>query len=905
MIKILLSLLFFITFIFTGSAQNFKQVKIFINQPSGVQDLYLAGLEFDHLQYTKDNAIIVFIDEDEFSLLKQTGYNYQVLIEDWYAYYEELPTLTVEEKRQHIQQSIEDYNVSGFGFGSMGGFYTLAEVIAELDTMRMLYPGLITEKASIGSSIEARPIYMVKISDNPEINETEPQVLYTALHHAREPESMMQMIYFMYYLLENYATDPEVQYLVNNREMYFIPVVNPDGYEYNLQTNPNGGGMWRKNRRNNGTCFGVDLNRNYGPLFYWNYPNGGSSTDPCSNTYRGIAPFSEPETAAIRDFLGTKNFSNALNYHTYGNLLIYPYGALGHETPDSVTFREFASDMTSYNGYVYGTDLQTVGYSTRGNSDDYHYDGDTVLNSGHIFAMTPEVGSSSDGFWPPQSRIFPLAEENVEPNLYYAWAAGESVMLNNPNYNQQFFNPGDLVEMSPGFTNKGLATGYNIGVELNSLNSYVTINNGIANFDSIAARTSMQITSPFSFTVAQSAPAEEIVELEIVTSSNAVTMRKDTISFIIGTPAFVFVDTTNNPLSLWTITASPSNPMWESIFSTYYSPPNSYTDSKNGNYVNNATVTMTLTNALDLSQYNNPRLVFWTKFDIESNWDYGQVDVSSNNGSTWFPLEGEFTEPGVGTFQPNGEPVYDGLKSNWGREEISLQGFTAEQFKVRFQLNTDGWVTRDGWYVDDIGIIIYEIVPVELTNFTVHSSKDKVTLNWTTATELNNAGCEIHRSIGTDKSADERNWETIGFVDGNGTSSKENVYKFIDENPVEGISYYRLKQIDFDGTFRLYNEVKIEFSTVKEYALEQNYPNPFNPSTTINYSIAEGEHVNLTVYNLLGSEVTVLVNEQQEAGRHTVEFSTEKLEQKLGSGIYLYTLKAGSFVQTRKMIVLK
>src|SRR5690606_22160109 len=148
-----------------------------------------------------------------------------------------------------------------------------------------------------------RPIYMVKISDNPDLNEDEPRVLYTAMHHAREPQSMMTLIYFMYYLLENYNSDPSVKYLVDNRELYFIPIVNPDGYEYNRQTSPGGGGMWRKNRRNNGSSYGVDLNRNYGPMAYWNAPGGGSSTSPSSDTYRGTAPFSEPEISSIKDFL--------------------------------------------------------------------------------------------------------------------------------------------------------------------------------------------------------------------------------------------------------------------------------------------------------------------------------------------------------------------------------------------------------------------------------------------------------------------------------------------------------------------------------------------------------------------------------------------------------------------------
>jgi hypothetical protein len=322
--KYLLTLVFTISFFLSVNAQNYKQVKIYIQSLQDISELQNAGLEFDHPNVTKDNAVIVFLDDSDFQKLQMTNFNYEVQIDDWFEYYSRQRKLTETEKASIIQQSKDNYGVEGFGFGSMGGFYTLAEVIAQLDSMKSQYPNLIATKSSIGNTIENRPIYMVKISDNPDVDETEPEILYTALHHAREPQSMMQMIYFMYYLLENYNTNSSVQYIVNNREMYFIPVVNPDGYEYNRTTNPSGGGMWRKNRRNNGGSYGVDLNRNYGPYTYWNAPNGGSSTTPSSDTYRGTAPFSEPEIASLRDFLGTRYFKNALNYHTYSNLLIYP-----------------------------------------------------------------------------------------------------------------------------------------------------------------------------------------------------------------------------------------------------------------------------------------------------------------------------------------------------------------------------------------------------------------------------------------------------------------------------------------------------------------------------------------------------------------------------------------------------
>lgn len=903
MTKFLHLLFFSFLVVSTIYGQSYKQVKIYINQKSDIQHLQNAGVQFDHLSFNKeDNSISVFADENDFAILQSSGFTYEVLIDNWKSFYESLPKLTEAQKQEFIRQSKLDYNVGGFGFGSMGGFYTLAEVIAELDTMRMLYPDLVTVKASIGNTIENRPIYMVKISDNADINENEPQVLYTALHHAREPESMMQMIYFMYYLLENYGTDPEATYLVNNRELYFVPVVNPDGYEYNRLTDPAGGGMWRKNRRNNGGgTYGIDLNRNYGPMAYWNSSYGGSSTDPGSETYRGTAPFSEPETAALRDFIGTKNFSNVLNYHTYGNWLIYPYGCFPWLTPDSLIFIEYANEMTSYNGYTAGTAIETVGYNVRGTSDDYAYDGDTVMNSGKIIAMTPEVGD--EWFWPSQGNIFPEAQENLKPNLFFAWVGGEYVGIENPNFTQQYFNPGDVVDFFPIFKNKGLAPGNNIHVEFNSLSSYATVTNGSAVISSIGARESITLSTQLSFTISASTPAEEEIGLEFTTSDGSTTMRVDTIYIIIGTPEIVWQDTTNDPALLWTITPS-TNPHWEATNLTYYTPPVSFTDSKSGNYLNNANVIMTLSSPIDLSLYSNPRLTFWTKYDIESNWDYGQVSVSTNNGSTWFPLSGQYTEPGVGSFQPNGEPLYDGIRTTWVKEEMSLAGHTSSQVKFRFQLRSDGFVTRDGWYVDDIAVIVYTIVPVELTQFSASVKNENVLINWSTATEMNNRGFEIQRSPSFSNS-EFRNWETIGFISGTGTSTEPQYYSFTDHKPINGKSYYRLKQIDFDGAFRYYNEAEINFAVVRDYSLEQNFPNPFNPSTIITYSLPVAGFVNLTVYNLLGSEVAVLVNENKEAGIHTVEFSTEKLSNNLGSGVYIYTIRSGNFVQTRKMVIIK
>jgi len=396
---------------------KYSQVRIYLTSKNDILTLQRAGLVFDHIDY-QNTYFETVLNNQEVDLLKKTAWPYDIVIDDLEAEYRRRPQFSQAQMSALEAEMKDQYGVTGFNFGSMGGYYTFSEVVAELDEMRSLFPNLISVKQSIGNSIEGRTIWMVKISDNPSIDESEEEVLYTALHHAREPQSMATVIYFMWHLLENYGTDPDVAFLVQNRELYFIPVVNPDGYVYNETTNPNGGGFWRKNRRNNGGgIFGVDLNRNYG--YQWGFDNNGSSPSPSSDTYRGTAAFSEPETQVIRDFAINHSFTRAFNYHSYGNLLIFPWGYIPNFfTPDHALFVAFAQDMTQFNNYTYGTANQTVGYVVNGEANDWFYGEQTLKDK--VIAFTPEVGSGSDGFWPSQSRIIPLADENVYPNLVLA-----------------------------------------------------------------------------------------------------------------------------------------------------------------------------------------------------------------------------------------------------------------------------------------------------------------------------------------------------------------------------------------------------------------------------------------------------------------------------------------------------
>ncbi len=195
------------------------------------------------------------------------------------------------------------------------------------------------------------------------------------------------------------------------------------------------------------------------------------------------------------------------------------------------------------------------------------------------------------------------------------------------------------------------------------------------------------------------------------------------------------------------------------------------------------------------------------------------------------------------------------------------------------------------------------ILPVELSSFTASVSGSNVILNWTTASEVNNQGFEVERSA---LSAERKAWETIGYVEGNETTAEAKSYSFVDNTVTTGIYSYRLKQIDFNGSYEYSKVVEVDVElTPREFMLHQNYPNPFNPSTKINFSLPEAGQVTLKVYNLLGEEIATLINEYKNAGNYEAELSLSELNNNLSSGIYFYQLRFKQFTSTKKMMVIK
>lgn len=291
---------------------------------------------------------------------------------------------------------------------NFGAFHTPAQFESELMRLPTRFPGL-AQVITIGTSLLGAPIKAVKISDNVAADEpAEGDVLFVALHHAREWISTETALFIAEQLLKRYSTDAQLKADIDNLQLWIIPVMNPDGYAYTA--NAAGDRYWRKNRRNNGDgTFGVDLNRNWG--YQWGLLSG-SSASTVDETYHGTGAFSEPEAAVIRDFANSRNNLKVLvSFHSFSELYLRPWSYTtadppGESTLASIVQRNIAA-IAAVHGHTYS---QTIWYTSAGEATDYFW------GEKRIAAFTPELrpaGGGLGGFAPPASEIVPTGEENV------------------------------------------------------------------------------------------------------------------------------------------------------------------------------------------------------------------------------------------------------------------------------------------------------------------------------------------------------------------------------------------------------------------------------------------------------------------------------------------------------------
>lgn len=648
--------------------------------------LAAAGVVLDHAAPERDATgryVRTVLDDLEIDALRAAGVAVDVLHPDLGARYRDAARLA--------GCPTTPYPITG----AHGCYPTFDEAVAILDEMRAMYPSLVSARVSIGTTHEGRGLWMIEIGDHPGVDEGEPEVFLNALHHAREPQGMASLLHAVWSALDGYGTDPVWTRLLDTRRIFVLPVLNPDGYVHNATTQPGGGGMWRLNRRLNGDgSVGVDLNRNYG--WEWGFDDAGSSPVPGSQTYRGPAPFSEPETAAVRDWMADRAVRLALNTHTFGDLFIYPWGYVPDlYTPDSAAFVDAARVMTEANGFLAGTGNQTVGYLTNGTSDDWMYGELGVL------AFTPEIGGPGDGFWPDPSRLLPIAEMNVDMYRQAIRLAGPAATARLVSVTDAagngFPDPGETAVLTIEVTNAGRATLAGAAADLVAPAPLVVVPSAPT---TLALAPGATVTVERSVVLPASTPLGELAGLALDVAFDGGTERIALGPLRVGTPVALF-ETDASSLAGWTATGG-----WGVTATTFVSPPGAFADSPAGNYASNANAVLALAQPLDLTGVAGASLEFSARWDVEAQWDFVTVEASVN-GTAWTPLAGRYTTPASGSGQqvPEGAPGYDGRQAEWVRESVSLAAYGGvPALRLRVRLRADGFAQRDGFYLDDLAV---------------------------------------------------------------------------------------------------------------------------------------------------------------------------------------------------------
>ncbi|NND52344.1 MAG: T9SS type A sorting domain-containing protein [Flavobacteriaceae bacterium] len=750
----------------------YKRVRLSNISETNIDRLHELGIDLSCGAIFEDNELTIELFQYEIDLLSNEGIVYEVLIEDMQKFYSEraiddLPKARLEIEQLKAQSANRSYSINEIlnnvgqydecgelnwavpanwnlnpnsSPNSFGGCLTYTQVLQELDDMRTMYPNLISAKTDASptnqTTIEGRTVYYVRISDNPDSDEAdEPETLYTSLVHSREAATVMNQLFFMWYILENYATDDAIKNLVNNHALYFIPVFNPDGFVWNQTAAPDGGGGQRKNRNTSapGSCStyleGVDLNRN--SQYYWN--NGGSSGNSCNQTYRGTNYFSEPETQIMRDFFLLHDFKLALNHHSYKNAMLHAYAGTTITNPRPDEYSKYNHDMTFYNRYAHGPST-SISSLNSGNMNDWMLGGPSGPGSNgtgsgkNTMAWTPENGLSSEGtggtyggFWPQPSNYLPIARRAMRMNFLAAYFSGKYAKvhdLDQSDINSLTGNLNFAIENLGQNGNDPSPATNEFTLTVTAVSTNITINTPSVTENFTAAEILNQRNVNISYTLDAGIQPNDKIEYKIVLTNDNATdniLYEANISKLYS-PTVIFADDpdTDN-LTNWTQTGT-----WFTT-SDAYSGTTAITTTNTPPYSNNDSKQLQMNGSVNLTGVPVALIQFYSKWDLERSFDYVQIE-GSTNGSTWIPLCGKLTKPGApdanntysgksgidNDFQPDGQDLYDGdTQGRWNMEEIvidpSNNSFLYNQSTVyiRFDFRTDSSNRQDSYYNAD------------------------------------------------------------------------------------------------------------------------------------------------------------------------------------------------------------
>lgn len=585
-----------------------------------------------------DGAVRILSTAPLTRMLQEAGLEFEVLHSDLESFYAQ--RLAAEPSR-------------GTPFGI---FHTYGEAVIAIEDLYSEFPNLMSEPISIGTSHEGRDLWAFKISDNPEIDEDEPEVLFDGMHHPREIITLETILDFSRFLCESYESDPVVRQLVDSREIWFVPVVNPDGLVYNEATNPGGGGLWRKNRAVNSgsSCRGVDLNRNYD--FEW--VGSGSSTDPCSETFRGPSPSSEPEIIAHTNFIDSREFVTWQSFHSTVAMVLLPWGYTNTNTPDDAVLRAIATEMSVENGYQVGQPGEIL-YNVNGGAFDWGYG--ATANHEKIFGFTTEIGGS--GFWPAEAERDPLIAQNLAANLFLCQVAGSWLEVVGSSVDDGAGNgaldPGETASLVVTVRNAGvLSPAPDVSGVLRCDDPYIELEDATAGFGTLAPGAEADNTlDALSVTVDPACPQGREVAFQLELSDASGLELTQTFTMIVGVEPVILAHDFEASSHGWTTdpthTASSGSFVRIDPNPTSYQPGDDVSDpgsfawitgqntSEGVDDVDNG-IAATRSAAFDLSGYDAVLLDMWYFFGQrdagDDPADFFSLDVSGNGGADWANL---------------------------------------------------------------------------------------------------------------------------------------------------------------------------------------------------------------------------------------------------------------------------
>ncbi len=678
------------------------RIRLTLNDRAELAQIAALGIDLHCgmrvLSRSPDFVVEVDVSKREQALLMDAGRVFTMVMEDLETYYQDQAQSALPAARLALAHEKSAYRSIGYSachqstipvpeyfvLGEMGGFLYYEEILRQLDSMHLLYPQLITRKKPLSEEMtthHGNDVFWVNISDHSDAESHKPEVLFTGLTHAREPVSAMSLLFFMWHLLENYETDQVIRQIVDQTQLYFIPVVNPDGYIINETSFPLGGGMWRKNASDNDGdgAFsiykdGVDLNRNFG--YQWGYNDIGSSASPSSFTYRGTAPFSEPETQMLREFVTKRNFVAAFHNHAFGHQLVYPWEYEAKENEEHTLYAAMTERLTAHSRYEFGPTYDLL-YELNGGANDWFFGERNEKRK--IYSWIPEIGLH--GFWPNPLLIVDLCREYTETAIQLVKMAGQhaevldltsSILTNS------------TTQLSLAIQRTGLTDGpltINVFPDL----PHFTVNPSMAILEDMDLLEIREIH--FDLALREELLAGTPVNFVITVEGKAGERNRQTVTYTYY-PEQIFHDDFEYGMEYWTsatwgieegdawsgqryMTDSPGKP---------YSLPNTY---------------LTLAEPLDLSTADWAIAEYYARWDIRSRYDFVQLQVKTP-GQGWIPLCGIHTKPGsphgidhpiVGE-QPAGHPIYDGHQPQWVREQIDLSSWAGiDGLELRFWLH--------------------------------------------------------------------------------------------------------------------------------------------------------------------------------------------------------------------------